>query len=115
VRNYIWSQSHNQIGVSDVAQHTGLNRRTLERNFKAATGSTLFGEIQQCRLSRAALLLRESDVPIKYVLSRTGFTSYQQLRRSFHQHFGRSPESYRSNRPSSVRIPEGVRFGHGGR
>lgn len=115
VRNYIWSQSHNQIGVADVAQHTGLNRRTLERNFKAATGSTLFGEIQQCRLSRAALLLRESDVPIKYVLSRTGFTSYQQLRRSFHQHFGQSPESYRHSHPSSVRTPEGARSGLGGR
>jgi AraC-like DNA-binding protein len=97
VRNYVWSQSHNQISVLDVARHTGINRRTLERGFKAATGTTLFSEIQHCRISRAALLLRETDVPIKYILGRTGFTGYQQIRESFHRHFGVSPERYRAS------------------
>lgn len=97
VRGYVWSQSHNQISVTDVARHTGLNRRTLERCFKAATGGTLLNEIQQCRISRAALLLRETDVPIKYVIGRAGFTSYQQIRLAFQKYFAVSPEVYRAN------------------
>jgi AraC-like DNA-binding protein len=103
VRAYIWSQSHNQISVPDVAHHTGLNRRTLERSFKAATGTTLLNEIQHCRISRAALLLRETDVPIKYVIGRAGFTSYQQIRLAFQKHFAVSPEGYRANSPSSLK------------
>jgi AraC-like DNA-binding protein len=94
-RDFIWSQSHNQIAVPDVAQHTGINRRTLERRFKSVTGSSLLTEIQRCRLARATLLLRETDAPIKYVIGRAGFSSYQQLRQAFQKHFGQSPENYR--------------------
>lgn len=94
--DYIWSQSHNQIGVGDVARHAGANRRTLERRFKAATGTTLFNEIQRCRTSRAALLLRETDAPLKYVIGRAGFAGYQQQRQTFRKHFGVSPKGYRS-------------------
>ncbi len=93
--DFIWSQSHNQIGVPDVAAHTGINRRTLERRFRAVTGTSLLAEIQRCRISRAALLLRETDAPVKYVIGRSGFPSYQRLRMAFRKHFGQSPEGYR--------------------
>ena len=93
--DFIWSQSHNQIGVPDVAAHTGINRRTLERRFRAVTGTSLLAEIQRCRISRAALLLRETDAPVKYVIGRAGFPSYQRLRMAFRKHFGQSPEGYR--------------------
>jgi AraC-like DNA-binding protein len=92
VRAYIWSQSHNQISVPDVARHTKLNRRT-----------SLLNEIQQCRISRAALLLRETDVPIKYVIGRAGFSSYQQIRLAFQKHFAVSPEKYRADARSAAR------------
>jgi AraC-like DNA-binding protein len=95
--DYIWSQSHNQIGVPDVARHTGLNRRTLERRFDAVSGTTLLNEIQRCRISRAALLLRETDAPIKYVVGRAGFASYQRLRLAFQKQFGLSPDGYRQS------------------
>jgi AraC-like DNA-binding protein len=93
--DYIWSHSHNQIGVPDIARHTSTNRRTLERKFKAATGTTLLNEIQRCRASRAAMLLRETEAPLKYVIGRAGFAGYQQQRQTFHKHFGLSPEGYR--------------------
>lgn len=93
--DYIWNHSHNQIGVPEVAQHAGVGRRTLERRFKAVTGVTLLSEILRCRISRAALLLRETDAPIKYIIGQAGFASYQQQRHAFQRHFGVSPETYR--------------------
>ena len=93
--DFIWSQSHNQVGVPDIANHTCANRRTLERRFKAVTGVSLLKEMQRCRISRAALLLRETDAPIKYVIGRAGFSSYQQLRQGFLKHFHLSPQNYR--------------------
>jgi AraC-like DNA-binding protein len=95
IMEYIWSHSHNQIGIADIARHTGVHRRTLERRFRAVSGETLLGEIQRCRLSRAELLLRETAAPIKNIIGRAGFTGYQQLRWTFHRHFGLSPEQYR--------------------
>ncbi len=94
--DYIWSHSHNQIGVPDVARHTGTNRRTLERKVQGRDRRRcLLAEIQRCRTSRAALLLRETDAPLKYVIGRAGFAGYQQQRQTFHKHFGVSPEGYR--------------------
>ena len=93
--NFIWSQSHNQIGALEVAAHIGVSRRTLERRFQARSGTTLLDEIQRCRLSRAALLLRETNVPIKYILGRAGFPSHQRLRQVFRNEFGVSPNQYR--------------------
>ena len=95
--DYIWSHSHHQMAVPDVARHTGTNRRTLERRFKAATGTTLLNEIQRCRTSRAALLLRETDAPLKYVIGRAGFAGYQQQRQTLRKFFGVSPKGYRAN------------------
>jgi len=103
--DYIWSQSHNQIGVSDVARHARANRRTLERRFRAATGTTLLNEIQRCRTSRAALLLRETDAPLKYVIGRAGFAGYQQQRQTFRKHFGVSPKGYRSKQRGTPNEP----------
>jgi transcriptional regulator GlxA family with amidase domain len=93
--DFIWSQSHNQIGVPEVAAHAGVNRRTLERRFKSITGSSLLHEIQRCRISRAALLLRETDAPVKYIIGRAGFSNYQRLRLAFVQQFNLSPKDYR--------------------
>ena len=96
--DFIWSQSHNQIGVPDVALHANVHRRLLERRFKTVTGSTILSAIQRCRIARAELLLRETDAPIKYVFGRAGFASYQQLRQAFHKHYRKSPEQYRLNK-----------------
>lgn len=105
--DFIWSQSHNQIGVADVARNLGVNRRTLERHFRTVIGSSILKEIQRCRLSRAGLLLRETEVPIKYVIGRAGFAGYQQLRHAFHKHFSLSPEKYRLKAQGSTRPAPG--------
>ena len=93
--DFIWSQSHNQIGVPEVVLHANVHRRLLERKFKAVTGSTILTAIQCCRIARAELLLRETDAPVKYIYGRAGFASYQHLRQAFKKHFHLSPEKYR--------------------
>jgi AraC-like DNA-binding protein len=93
--DFIWTQDCSQFGVEDVADHVGLNRRTLERRFKAANHVTLLSEIQRCRTARAELLLMGSDMNIKYVLSHCGFANYQHMRKVFQKQFGLSPEAFR--------------------
>jgi AraC-like DNA-binding protein len=99
--DFIWSQSHNQIGVPDVATHTDVNRRTLERRFKSVTGSSLLHEIQRCRISRAALLLRETDAPVKYVIGRAGFPATNACGWHFSSSSSNHPKTTGSNNGQS--------------
>lgn len=52
VRNYIWSQSHNQISVADVARQVGINRRTLSRCFACSKRACFSSSVAGRALSR---------------------------------------------------------------
>ncbi len=96
--NYIWNNTETAIGVAQISEHTSINRRTLERHFSSSFGNSPLSEIHWCCLSRAALLLRETDARIKYVVERSGFGGYQRLRQAFQKYFGVSPKEFRNYR-----------------
>ena len=95
---YIWNFSHDIVDVPAVVRQVGVPRRTLDRRFKAVTGRSILQEIQFCRVSRAARLLQETDMPVKHVVHRAGFRSDEHLRLAFQGAFGRSPQDYRRQR-----------------
>lgn len=95
VIDYIWTRGHSALAVSDVAAHVGMSRRTLERRMKAETGRSILDEIVQCRFSRAERLLRETDLPIKTIVSLAGFGSMQNMRFTFQKRTGTTPNAYR--------------------
>jgi AraC-like DNA-binding protein len=94
---YIWNFSHDIVDVPAVARHANIARRTLDRRFKAATGHSVLDEIQFCRVSRAARLLQETEMPIKHIVHRAGFRSDEHLRLAFQKNFGQSPRAYQKN------------------
>jgi AraC-like DNA-binding protein len=101
---YIWNHNHNEVNVAKLAKRLKISRRTLERRFRQATGRSLLEEIQSCRVERARRLLLETDIPIKEVVFRAGFTNREQLRLAFAKVFGQSPNAFRhQNAPSSGR------------
>jgi len=94
---FIWTSSHRLISVEDVATSVGANRRTLERRMKFLVGRSVLDEIIRCRLNRAERLLRETDLPVKTVVSLAGFGSAENMRRIFLSKLGYSPADYRSH------------------
>lgn len=95
VVDYIWTRGHTTLAVSDVAEHVGMSRRTLERRMRAATGRSMLDEIVYCRFSRAERLLRETDLPLKAIVSLAGFGSMQNMRFTFQKRTGMTPNAYR--------------------
>jgi len=53
--------------------------------------------VKETRLHRAAELLKKSDLPIKTVAGRVGFSSRSHFSRAFTGYFGRSPVHYRQS------------------
>ena len=58
---YIWNFSHGYLDVPTVASKVGVARRTLDVRFRSASGRSVLEEIQHCRLTIAAMLLRETE------------------------------------------------------
>ena len=74
----------------------GYDRRTLERNFKLATGRTLLDAVHEVRIERAQDLLRDKSVPIKVIYGQCGYADDMAFRRFFRTRTGVSPLAWRS-------------------
>ncbi len=94
-RELIWTFSHRNLSVAQIARELAITRRTLERRFQAATGSSLLTEITACRVSRAKRLLDETDLPAKAVAYLAGFGSEERMRLILTQLTGLTPGKYR--------------------
>jgi len=109
---HIWNYSHGLLDVPGVVSAVGISRRSLERRFKALLGHGLLDEIQQCRFTRAAWLLVETELPVKTIVGRAGFGSHEQMRLVFQKRTGVSPEQYRQGGRAgasdrSLHLPQG--------
>ena len=62
------------IMVQDVLKRASRSPSTLERRIKRILGRTIKAEITRIRLTRAKLLLNESELPISKIAIRTGFS-----------------------------------------
>ena len=75
----------------ELARHVGVNLTTLQVNFKAAFGTTIFGYVRAQRLQMARVLLLEHDLTIAEAGYRVGFASPAAFTAAYRRHFGRPP------------------------
>ena len=71
------------IQVGDVMREVPLSRRVLESRFVRLLGRTPHEEILLVKLDRVKRLLRGTDLPIKAIAHRSGFTSEDYLSVAF--------------------------------
>jgi len=115
---FIMDHARHAIGVPDVVTEVGVSRRTLERRFFRAVGSSVLGEITRCRLDRAKRLLCETNLPVYRVASKSGFGSVKAFKRAFRLAESRSPAAFRlysSQGPAADQFTERTVVASGGR
>jgi transcriptional regulator GlxA family with amidase domain len=66
--------------------------------FAGSYGKTPMKFVQGIRLRDAADLLRTSDLPLKAIAARVGYSSRSHLSRVFQTQFGTDPTSYRAGK-----------------
>lgn len=81
--------------LSDLSRISGLSVRHLTRAFKQTTGVTLFNYVEQVRLNKAKALLADTDLLMKEIAHRLGFSCASSLSVAFRNLAGESPQSYR--------------------
>jgi AraC-like DNA-binding protein len=88
--------------VQSLAARAGLSRAPFARRFTETVGSPPLTYLTWWRMTTAALLLRESDRPLRAVAVRTGYLSEFAFAKAFKREFGVSPGRYREQ-PTSPR------------
>ena len=81
--------------LSDLSRISGLSVRHLTRAFKESTGMTIFSFVEQVRLEKAKGLLADTDLLMKEIAHRLGFSCASSLSVAFRNLAGESPQDYR--------------------
>ena len=80
--------------IEDLSRQVGLNRLKLNRGFHHVYGTTPFRYLRNCRLQLAQILLTTSELAVKEVAYRVGYTNCSRFANAFHQKFGLNPKAF---------------------
>lgn len=84
--------------VDGLARTVGLSRSAFAARFAELVGDPPLEYIARWRMTKAAELLRESDLPLVAVAERAGYHSEAAFSRAFKRHEGLAPATYRRQR-----------------
>ncbi len=86
------------LGFADLSAQMAMSPTLLRRRFKAATGITMQDHVLQKRLATARALLADTDLPLKAIATRLGYSSEAFFSRQFKAHSGVAPGAFRRTR-----------------
>jgi len=92
---FIRNEVGSGIAVKDVLTHVSRSRTDLENRFRQSLNCTVHEEIARRRMTLVARLLRETDLPLRDVATKAGFTTAAHLCRLFRLHHGVTPTQFR--------------------
>ena len=81
--------------VAQLAAAGGTSRTVFARQFRNLTGEPPMAYLTRWRMTVAARLLRETDLPIESVAARVGYGSPFAFGKAFKKSMGHSPGAYR--------------------
>jgi AraC family transcriptional regulator, transcriptional activator FtrA len=93
-----WIRAHlaAEHTIESLAEQATMSPRTLQREFKAATGLAPYAWIVRERIERAKELLETGRLPAQRVAERVGMGSAESLRHHFRMRVGTTPAQYRA-------------------
>lgn len=83
--------------VEQLGAEAGLSRATFTRRFTALVGEPPLTYLTRWRLTTAARILRQQEMPLSAVARRIGYTSEFAFAKAFKREYGFAPGNYRRN------------------
>jgi transcriptional regulator GlxA family with amidase domain len=92
-----WLGEHfrDEHAVAGAVAAAGIPERSIKRRFKAATGSSLMGYVQNLRIEEAKRLLESTSEPADAIADAVGYENPAFFRRLFKRCTGLTPGEYR--------------------
>jgi len=92
-----WIDEHYEesFSLDEMVRRCAMNTSDFSRRFKEFAGFPLFEYLNRRRVSRAALLLKNGELPIIEVAYSVGYNNLSFFNRYFLRLMGRSPGEYR--------------------
>jgi len=106
IKRYIEYRYAEDVKVSELAAHCGLNRSYMTKYFTAETGISPKEYLVQYRMEKAKELLKNAELPISNVAYAIGYSDPLAFSKMFKKREGMSPLQYREKKEnkSSARI-----------
>lgn len=104
LQHWLHTQAGRPTTIAEMAGTAGLEERTLQRRFKAATGMKPTEYVQHVRVSKARELLEFTRRPVDQVAWSVGYEDPTSFRRTFHRILGLTPGDYRARFHSGADI-----------
>jgi transcriptional regulator GlxA family with amidase domain len=94
---HAWIAAHlgEDLRIEKLAAQANMAPRTFARVYAEMLGRTPAKAVEAMRLEAACRALEETDLPLKSIAAKTGYTEEQNLRRVFQRLLGGSPNQYR--------------------
>ncbi len=83
------------LSVEVLARAAGLGERQFSRAFRAETGTSPAKAIETLRLDAARLMVEQTQHPVDFIATETGFGDEERMRRAFVRAFAHSPQALR--------------------
>ena len=83
------------MSLEEAAGRAGMSRTLFKNCFKEVTGTTFTRYRIHLRLTKAAQLLKESELSVGEVAQSVGFSDQSYFDRRFRERFGCTPRDYR--------------------
>ncbi|MEU5163254.1 helix-turn-helix domain-containing protein [Streptomyces sp. NPDC020875] len=94
--NWMEAHLHQQLTLDDIARRAAMSVRSLNRHFRAQTGTTPLQWLLRARVHRAQELLETTLMPVERIADEVGFGSPAAFRQHFARRAGVSPQAYRA-------------------
>lgn len=95
VQVWVADHCHEETPVASMIERSGLNERTFNRRFRAATGYSPIEYVQTLRIEEAKQLLETSGKAIDAISEEIGYANPAYFRKLFKRRTGISPARYR--------------------
>lgn len=96
VQDWLVSHPAETYTLESLASKVGVSTRTLTRQFRAATGTSVKAYATSIRLEQARQLLRDRTLTVNEVAERCGFAGGRHLRRLWKEMYGHTPSEGRA-------------------
>ncbi|MDP3783952.1 MAG: GlxA family transcriptional regulator [Sphingopyxis sp.] len=95
VQHWLQARGVGPVAVPAMASEAGMEERTFQRRFKAATGMTPVEYVQHLRVGKARELLEFTRRTVDQIAWGVGYEDAAAFRKLFHRIIGLSPHEYR--------------------